>query len=118
MAEYRRQRKTPRVPIASQPAVRVRSNLPARLVDLSPTGARIAHLDLLRPGFRCTIELPAAGGALVLSCQVAWSNVVGSEPSPEGERRLRYLSGLAFVGLTPEQRATLASILEHRAHGR
>jgi hypothetical protein len=118
VAEYRRQRLAPRVQIAGQPAVRVRSNLPARLVDLSLTGARIAHLDLLRPGSPITVELPAPIGSLALSVRVAWSSVVGSEPSPEGERRLRYHSGLAFVGLTAEQQATLANILEQRAHGR
>jgi len=98
--------------------MRVRSNLPARLVDLSLSGARIAHLDLLRPGSPTTVELPAAIGSVALSVRVAWSCVVGSEPSPEGERRLRYHSGLAFVGLTAEQQATLANILEQHPHGR
>jgi hypothetical protein len=98
--------------------VRVRSNLPARLVDLSLTGARIAHLDLLPPGSPTSVELPAATGSVALSVRVAWSSVVGSEPSPEGERRLRYHSGLAFVGLTAEQQATLANILEQHPHGR
>ena len=118
MAEYRRQRKAPRVRLAGRPAVRVRSTLPARLVDLSLTGARIEHLDLLRPGFRCTVELPALVGGLVLSGQVAWSSIVGSAPSPEGERCLRYESGFAFVGVTAEQQATLANILEQHPHGR
>ena len=118
MAKYRRQRLAPRVLIGGQPAVRVRANLPARLVDLSLTGARIAHLDLLPPGSPTSVELPAAIGSVPLSVRVAWSSVVASEPSPEGEQRLRDHSGLAFVGLTAEQQATLPNILEHCAHGR
>jgi hypothetical protein len=112
MAEFRRQRQARRVPIAGQPAMRVRYSLPARLVDLSLTGARIDHVDLLRPGLPTTVELPAASGSVAFSAQVVWSSVIGSEPSPEGERRLRYHSGLAFLGLTAEQQAILVSMLE------
>ena len=117
MAESQRQRLAPRVRTAGRPAVRVRSTLAARLLDLSLSGARIEHLDLLRPGFPCTVELPAAIGALVLSGQIAWSSIVGSEPTPEGERLLRYESGLAFLGVTADQQTSLASALERLISG-
>ena len=112
MAEYRLQRLSARVRIASRPAVRVRSCLSARLVDMSLTGARIEHLDILRPGFHCTVELPKAIGALVLSSQIAWSNVVGTERGPAGERLLLYESGLAFLGVSSRQQTSLATALE------
>lgn len=116
MTEYRRQRQVPRLRITGRPTTRVRPTLEARLVDLSLTGARIEHLGLLRPGFPCTIELPAAKGSVALSSRIVWSSIVGSDTGPGGERILRYESGLEFTGLTAEQRAALSSFLEQAAH--
>lgn len=117
MTEYRRQRQVPRVRIAGRPAARVRPTLNARLVDLSLTGARIEHVDILRPGFPCTIELAAAKGAVVLSGRIVWSSIVGSEKGADGERTLRYESGLEFVGLTAAQQAALSGFLEQVTRG-
>ncbi len=83
-----------------------------RLLDLSPTGARIEHLALLRPGTRCTLQLPAPSGSLVVSAQIVWTTVVGQELTPERQKVLRYHSGLMFVTLSPEQDSALASLLE------
>ncbi len=74
-------------------------------------GARIEHHNLLRPGDTCTLELPASLGGLALSARVVRSIVVGTEDAPTGEKLLRYESGLAFVGLTPDQQAALDSSL-------
>jgi hypothetical protein len=71
-----------------------------RLLDLSPTGARIEHLALLRPGSRCTLQLPAPSGSLVLAAQIVWTTVVGREQIQEGTRLLRYHSDLMFLGLS------------------
>jgi hypothetical protein len=90
----------------------------ARLVDLSLAGARIEHFKPLHPEVPCTLELPDVQGALVLPVRIVWSRVVGSEHSPEGKRRLRYQSGLEFIGVTPEQQAVLARILEQLPPGR
>lgn len=117
MMEYRRQRQVPRVRIAGRPTTRVRPTLEARLVDLSLSGARIEHQGLLRPGFPCTMELPAAKGPVALSSRIVWSSVVGSEKGADGERILRYESGLEFTDLTAEQRAALSSFLEQAVHG-
>jgi len=86
--------------------------LDVRLLDLSTFGARIEHLALLRPGSACTFELPPAIGALTLSARIIHSSVVGAAPTREGERLLRYQSGLAFTGITADQQITLASALE------
>jgi hypothetical protein len=76
------------------------------------SGARIEHQNLLRPGFVCAIELPPSLSSLSLAVRVVRSIVVGTEKNEAGERPLRYESGLEFVGLTGEQRASLESILE------
>jgi hypothetical protein len=91
--------------------------LEARLVDLAITGARIEHHNLLRPGFTCTLELPAALGGLVLPVRVVRSTVVGTETSATGERLLRYESGVAFGELTADQQATLEATLKRFASG-
>ena len=38
--------------------------------------------------------------------------VIGGEQPPDGERQLRYQSGLAFLDVTAEQQAILASLLQ------
>ena len=82
-----------------------------RLLDLSPAGARIDHLALLRPGARCTIRLAAPSAWLMLSAQIVWTTVVGQEPISAGEQALRYHSGLMFDSLSPEQERALAALL-------
>lgn len=117
MAEFQERRRAPRIAVAGRLGGRARAILDARILDLSLTGARIEHTDLLRPGAVCAFELPSQLGSLALSTRVVWSHVVGGEQTAEGERRLRYQSGLAFVAVTPEQQAALASILERLAPG-
>jgi hypothetical protein len=85
--------------------------LDAHLLDLSSTGARIEHHNLLRPGMLCALELPPSVGPLSLSVRVVRSAVAGTKDTPAGERLLCYESGLAFVDLTPDQQAALDSIL-------
>jgi hypothetical protein len=62
------------------------------------------------------LELPPALGVPPVSAQVAWSRVL-AEPSPEGQWRDRYQSGLTFVGVTMRQWAALAGFLERFAQG-
>jgi len=117
MPEYQKQRQTPRIVIPGRLDARAHATLPVRLLDLSTGGARIEHLNLLRPGSPCRIELPPALGAPTVSARVVWSRVLGTEPSPDGERRIRYQSGLAFVGVTAEQQSALTRLLEQLTSG-
>jgi len=112
MAEFRERRRVARTPIAGELGARARSTLDVRLLDLSAFGARIEHLDLLRPGSACAFELPPSVGALILSARIIHSSVVGAAPTREGERQLRYQSGLVFTGITADQQTTLESALE------
>ena len=100
-----------RVTISEPLGARARATLEVRLIDLSATGARIAHFDLLRPGVIYALQLSPALGTLTLSARVVHSRIVGTEPSPAGERILRYESGVVFVGLTEEQRTTLEQLV-------
>jgi hypothetical protein len=124
MGELGERRKGRRVQLPERPDGRIRATLNARLLDLSTTGARIEHHNLLRPGFTCTFELPATMGALILPARVVRSTVVGAEKGPTGERFLRYESGVAFGELTVDQQAALETVLgrfppgEPLGHGR
>ncbi len=113
MSKAPERRQGRRITIAGRPGGRVRVTLEARLLDLSTSGARIEHFNVLRPGFTCTLEFPAALGPLVLPVRVARSTVVGTDSGSAGERLLRYESGVMFVGLTPEQQRGLDEILSH-----
>ncbi len=84
MPEYRKQRRVPRIALPGQPAARSRATETVRLLDLSLNGARIEHLNILRPGGTCTVELSPPLGGLHLSAQVVWSRVVGTEAGSGG----------------------------------
>ncbi|HSB67812.1 MAG TPA: PilZ domain-containing protein [Candidatus Methylomirabilis sp.] len=117
MTDLKDRRGAPRVVIPGRIGSRVRATIEARILDLSTSGARIEHQNLLRPGFACTLELPPALGAHSLAVRVVRSTVVGTEQSGTGERLLRYESGLAFVGITEEQQIGLKQILERLTPG-
>jgi hypothetical protein len=85
-----------------------------RLMILRLSGARIEHGEPLRPGSLCAFQLPPALGSVVLSAEVVQSTVIGTTPMPGGDRQLCYQSGLAFVNVTPEQRAALKEIVMRR----
>jgi hypothetical protein len=116
MAKGQKQRRTPRFAVPGHLTLRARGTREVRLLDLSTGGARIEHLDGLRPGSPCELELPPALGVPPVSAQVAWSRVL-AEPSPEGKWRACYQSGLTFVGVTTRQWAALARSLERFAQG-
>lgn len=115
MANDRERRKAPRILVAGRLGARARASLDVRLLDLSASGARIEHFDLLRPGATYAFELPPVLGSVTLSVRVVHSAVVGTEATSEGERHLRYESGITFVSITAEQQAAIAKVLERLA---
>jgi hypothetical protein len=82
-----------------------------RLLDLSPDGARIEHLEPLHEGVVCYVDLPPALGKGRLTGRVVWTRIHASEQTTKGERYSYYQSGLAFTNMTPEQQFALAHAL-------
>ena len=117
MTDPRERRAAPRLPVSGNVGARARATLNVRLIDLSITGARIEHGELLRPGSTCVFQLPPAIGSVVLSARVVHSAVIGATPISDGDRQLRYQSGLAFVNATPEQWAALEEIVKRLTPG-
>ncbi len=109
--EFRQQRKAPRIRIHNRPWGRILGALEYRLVDLSIAGARIEHQAPLESGSTWGVELPLAFGSMTLQARVVHTYPVGDTVVRDADALLRYQSGLAFLGITPEQQATLAGRL-------
>jgi hypothetical protein len=118
MGEMLERRRAPRVAIVGRPSACVRDNLKVWVADLSTTGARITLGELLHHGSSLVLDLPPALGSLSLAARVVWSTIYGGEQTLEGEHHTIYQSGLAFVGLTPDQQGALARIVESFLHGK
>ncbi len=111
MTDLRERRAAPRTTLNDQPVVRVREGREGRLLDLSRDGARIEHLDLLRPGAAVPLELPPPFASLAVQAKVVWCRVIGRKHPPGGDSRLVSCSGLRFTKLTDSQDAALAWLL-------
>jgi len=115
MSEARERRVVPRTRVAARPAAQVRGMREVRLLDLSRTGAQIEHLDLVRLGAACALDLPPPVGALSLPAQVVWCTVIGRKRKLGGEWHLVARSGLRFATLNGAQHDALADTLQHLA---
>jgi hypothetical protein len=122
MTEMRDRRQVARIVVPWHLSGRVLDGRAVRILDLSTAGVGIEHDDPLQPGAACTMEIPMPFGTLQLAARVVWSLARDGEATREARARCRYQSGLAFAGLTDEQREALARALEtlqggHRAPG-
>ena len=108
MPETPERRRGARLSVASHFGGEVSS---ARLLDLSSEGARVEHPGRPPGGRVCFVDLPPVLGRVRLIGRVVWTQLQGGEQTREGERRLIYQSGVAFVGVTPEQRTALEAAL-------
>jgi hypothetical protein len=83
-----------------------------RLLDLSSEGARIEHPEPVQEGEVCAVDLVPALEWGRLTGRVVWTRPRTPARTFEGDTRVHYQSGLAFVDITPEQRVALAVALE------
>ena len=81
------------------------------LVNLSPLGARVTHLEPWHDGAACTVDLLPALGVLRLTGRVIWTRLRSTEQTLAGDRRDHYESGIEFTSPTPEQKTALAAAL-------
>jgi hypothetical protein len=117
MADIHERRKAPRYTVSGGLSGEARPTMDVRLVDLSASGGRIEHSQRLPAGVVCAFEFPPSVGRLVLHARVVHCAVVGAEQNPEGERHLRYQSGLDFLGVMPDQQALLDAVLQRITPG-
>ena len=81
------------------------------LLNLSPLGARVTHLEPWANGVPCAVDLPPSLGVLRLLGRVVWTRLRGTEQTLAGDRRDHYESGIEFTDLTPAQQKALAEVL-------
>jgi PilZ domain len=77
------------------------------LLNLSPLGARVTHLEPWHQGVGCAVDLPPSLGPLRLPGRVVWTRHRSTEQTLAGDRRDHYESGIEFTNLTPEQQTGL-----------
>ncbi|MBP1777775.1 MAG: hypothetical protein H6Q86_3785 [candidate division NC10 bacterium] len=82
------------------------------LLNLSPLGVRVAHLEPWHEGVLCSVDLAPALGVLRLPGRVVWTRLRGTERLLEGDRRDLYESGIEFTRLNAEQQTALAAALD------
>jgi hypothetical protein len=112
MAETPDRRSAARIVVPWPLNARVLEGREVRILDLSTAGVGIEHAEPLQPGTSCTLEFPLPFGPLRLTARVVWSMLGGADQTRDAAGCLHYRSGLAFVGLTPEQQAAVARALE------
>ena len=57
------------------------------LLNLSPLGARVTHLEPWQEGVGCAVDLPPSLGVLRLTGRVIWSRLRSTEQTLAGDRR-------------------------------
>ena len=108
-------RRTRRLKVPGRISSRVEAMVAIRLIDLSATGARLEHANMLRPGYLCVLEFPHNLAALVLTARVVRTVEVGGAEQDAVPLTSRYESGVVFTRVSPEQQIALEGVLERLA---
>lgn len=94
-------RRYPRWMVEGRFAARISPIHEATLVDMSPAGALVEHLNRVQPGTTLFLTLPFLENGtkkMGLKCKVVRSAAHRSEVASTGERDVIYRSGLEFLG--------------------
>ena len=81
----------------------VRATVPAKVVDISPDGAKVEVQAPLRPAVDCDISLPTRRGEMRVRARVVRCRA----GSPTSEGGIVYTAGLQFVHLSKEAETAL-----------
>ncbi len=104
MDERRRSRRA--IP-AHDVKVTIAGNRPARLIDVTPDGARLELASALNPRGECHIALPLPAGLLRVKTRVVHCKLVGfARPGNRGE--LVYRAGVQFLDVDPKLAVSIA----------
>jgi hypothetical protein len=105
--DYRGTRRAARQAIGGKVEVLLDGN-PATLVDMSPLGAQVVSLTILRPNQRVRIALPDELGLIRFNAIVAWA----SYELPKTSAAPQYRAGIEFTD--PNRAAVDSFIARHR----
>jgi hypothetical protein len=105
-------RRAPRIKLAWTLQAKVRAYVPARVVDVSTTGALLEVDHPLPPRTACTLRLPVNEDEIQFSAVIRRCSVGGYGLNEKGEKTVLYKAGVAFEALDP---ALVAKLKEHFA---
>ena len=100
-----------RIKIKASVHSQVFAMLEARLVDLSPGGALLEHVEPVRPGGACELVIEEDPEDIRLRCRIVRSTL--TQPAQaEASREIRYHTGVEFVDLKPAQNKILEALIQ------
>jgi len=100
-------RRFPRLSAPSEVFGRVKTAIPARIVDISEGGVQLELTGALSPASECRIMVPTTLGERYLQARVC--RCKAQAVAVEGGSRLVFRAGLEFVDLSDEDRGAIAS---------
>jgi len=107
-------RAVPRVEPQHRLSAKVKTSLPARILDISSRGAQIELVNSLRPQVPCDLRIQFEGGEFIVRATVRRCRAWGFGLDEKDQRVLMYRAGLEFEEVPPEALARLSSsILFH-----
>jgi hypothetical protein len=98
MEERRRSR---RAAPADEISIMIGGNRPAKVVDVSPSGAHLELASALNPRGECRLSLPLPNGILRLKARVVHCKLTGFSSTGE-KNQLVYHAGVEFVDIDPK----------------
>jgi len=99
MAERRAaQRVAPEQPLSAK----LKTSLPARVVDISSRGAQLELMNCLRPNVTCELRLQLPGGEVLVRANVRRCRAWGFGLDERDQRVLLYRAGVEFQDVSPE----------------
>ncbi len=99
MAERRAvQRVAPEQPLSAK----VKTSLPARVVDISSRGAQLELMNCLRPNVTCELRLQLPDGEVLVRANVRRCRAWGFGLDEKDQRVLLYRAGVEFQDVSPE----------------
>jgi hypothetical protein len=83
-------------------SAKVKTSLPARVVDISSRGAQLELMNCLRPNVTCELRLQLPGGEVLVRANVRRCRAWGFGLDEKDQRVLLYRAGVEFQDVSPE----------------
>ena len=102
-------RAVPRIEPQQRLSAKVKTSLPARILDISSRGAQIELVNSLRPQVSCDLRIQLGDGEFIVRATVRRCRAWGFGLDDKDQRVLLYRAGLEFDEVAPEALARLSS---------
>jgi hypothetical protein len=109
MGAMTERRAVPRVAPEQGIKAKIKTSLPARVVDISSRGVQLEITNSLRPQVPCDIRIQLGDGEITLRAMVRRCRAWAFGLNDDDQRVLLYRAGLEFEELAPEALARLSA---------